>query len=302
MKGPRLPALHLLVAFEAAARLLSFKRAADEIGVTPSALSQRIGGLEKMLGAPLFERANRRIALTATGTAYLMEVRQALTALASVSRGTRGTQPATVTLAMNVIVAHELVVPNLPRFGDWAPGVGIDVRARISMKSYLAGEHEGEGIDAGVRIGVGSWPGFVQRLIGPLTSVPLCAPDLAPRIHDWDDVHRHTLYCPRTRRAESLETFRHPASGCYPKSVVTFETLLEAMRAVEAGMGVMSGMMPLMNGYVLRGRLAVAAGPERPTPDSLWLLTPSHRPVSGRLERVGDWLVDSFARLPKQAA
>jgi LysR family glycine cleavage system transcriptional activator len=301
MKRPHFPALHLLVAFESAARLMSFKRAADEIGVTPSALSQRISRLEQSLDAHLFERGNREIALTPSGTAYLLEVRQALTALASVTRGAGRAALSTVTLAMNDIVAHELVIPNLPRFGEWAPEVEVNIRARISMKTYLATEPGADGIDGGIRIGTGSWPGFTQRLIGPLTSVPLCAPALASRIRDWDDLHRQTLYCPRTRRAESLETLRHPENGRYPHSVVTFETLLEAMRAVEAGMGVMSGMMPLMNGYLLRGRLAVAVEPERPTPESLWLLTPSARPASACLARLGDWLVDSFARLPRRA-
>ena len=301
MKPLHLPALHLLIAFESAARLMSFKRAADENGVTPSALSQRIARLEHLLDARLFERGNRAIDLTADGTAYLHEVRQALTALASVSRGGVRRASASVTLAMNDISAHELVIPNLPRLGEWDPAVEVVIRSRISMKTYFANEPGASAIDGGIRIGTGSWSGFAQRLIGPLSTLPLCAPGLAPRVRDWDDLHRQTLYCPRTRRAETLETFRHPDTGRYPQRVVTFETLLEAMRAVEAGMGVMSAMMPLMNGYLRQGRLVVAVGPERPMPESLWLLTPSDRASTARMQRVGDWLVDSFERLPARA-
>jgi LysR family glycine cleavage system transcriptional activator len=297
VKRPELPALHLLVAFESAARLTSFKRAADEIAVTPSALSQRIVRLEQALGMPLFERGNRRITLTATGTAYLHEVRQALAALASITRSTVRPAPTTVTLAMNGIVAHELVIPNLPRIRQWDPDVEIAVRSRVSMKTYLSDEASAAGIDGGVRIGSGAWPQFEARLIGQLSAVPLCAPALLPRMCDWDDLHRHTLYCARSRCAETLETFRHPATGAYPRHVVTFETLLEAARAVEAGMGVMSGVMPLMSGLVRRGRLAVASGPVRPTQESVWLLVPAGRPASVRMSHVGDWLVDSFERL-----
>ena len=297
MKRPDLPALHLLVAFESAARLASFKRAADEIAVTPSALSQRIVRLEQALGTPLFERGNRRITLTAAGTAYLHEVRQALAALASVARSTVRPAPTTVTLAMNGIVAHELVIPNLPRIRQWDPDVEVAVRSRISMKTYLSDEASATGIDGGMRIGTGTWPQFEARLIGQLSAVPLCAPALLPRMRDWDELHRHTLFCARSRCAETLETFRHPATGAYPRHVVTFETLLEAARAVEAGMGVMCGVMPLMNGLVRRGRLAVALGPVHPTQESLWLLVPSGRPASVRMSHVGDWLVDSFERL-----
>ena len=144
--------------------------------------------------------------------------------------------------------------------------------------------------------GGGAWPQFEPRLIGPLAAAPLCAPAMRPRLRDWDDLHRQTFYCARSRCAETLETFRHPQSGAYPRRVVTFETLMEAARAVEEGLGVMSGVMPLMSGLVRRGRLAMA-GPARPTTESLWLLVPSGRPVSQRIVRVGDWLVDSFERL-----
>jgi LysR family transcriptional regulator, glycine cleavage system transcriptional activator len=297
VKRPQLPALHLLVAFESAARLESFKRAADEIAVTPSALGQRIARLEQALGTPLFERGNRRITLTATGTAYLYEVRQALAALASVTRSTVRPAQTTVTLAMNGIVAHELVIPNLPRVRQWDADVEIAVRSRVSMKTFLSEDASAAGVDGGVRIGTGAWPQFDAHLIGRLGAVPLCAPALLPRIQDWDDLHRQKLYCARSRCAETLETFRHPTTGAYPRHVVTFETLLEAARAVEAGMGVMSGVMPLMSGLVRRGQLAVASGPVRLTEESVWLLVPTGRPASMRMSHVRDWLIDSFERL-----
>ena len=90
----------------------------------------------------------------------------------------------------------------------------------------------------------------------------------------------------------------------YREPVATFATnvmglihLLEAVRAVEAGMGVMSGMMPLMNGLVRRGRLAVALGPLRPTPESVWLLVRADCAMPMRLAAVADWLAESFERL-----
>jgi LysR family glycine cleavage system transcriptional activator len=297
MQHPHLPALHLLVAFEAAARLMSFKRAAEEISVTPSALSQRIVRLEQALDTPLFERGNRRIRLTADGTTYLHEVRQALAALASVSPRTRRRAPATVTLTMNGLVAHELVIPNLPRLPRWDPDLELQVLSRASMKTYFAEDPAAGTIDGGIRIGNGPWPPFEPHLIGRLSAAPLCAPAALPELRDWDDLHRQTLYCARSRRAETLETFRHPVTGAYPGRVVTFETQLEAARAVEAGLGVMNGMMPLMSGLVQRGRLAVAVGPPRPTPESVWLLVRDDCTAPARMAAVARWLADSFERL-----
>lgn len=276
---------------------MSFRRAADEISITPSALSQRIVRLEQTLDLTLFERGNRRIRLTAAGTVYLHEVRQALATLASLSsRSTRPTATA-VTLVMTSIVAHELVIPNLPRLRHWDPGLEICVRSRGSMKTYFADDPASSGIEGGLRIGKGTWPPFEPRLIGRLEAAPLCAPALQPQLRDWDDLHRQTLYCARSRRSETLETFRHPETGAYPPRVVAFETLLEAARAAEAGMGVVSGMMPLMNRLVKIGRLAVAVGPARPTPESLWLLVQADSTAPARMSAVADWLTDSFEQL-----
>ncbi|GLS12849.1 transcriptional regulator GcvA [Hydrogenophaga electricum] len=276
---------------------MSFKRAAEEISVTPSALSQRIVRLEQMLEMPLFERGNRRIGLTTAGITYQHEVRQALAALASVSSRAMQRAPTTLTLAMNSIVSHELVIPHLPLLQRWDPDLDICVRSRTSMKTFFAEDASDAGIDGGIRIGNGAWPQFESHLIGRLTAAPLCAPALLPQLRDWDDLHRHTLYCPRSRRAETLETFRHPATGAYPRQVVTFETLLEAARAVEAGMGVMSGMMPLMNGLVRRGRFTVAVGPVRPTAESLWLMVRADCRAPARMATVAEWLTDAFERL-----
>ncbi len=298
MTRPRIPALHLLSALEAAARRRSFKDAADELAVTPSAVSQRIRRLETQLGFDLFDRLNRGISLTPDGTAYLREIRSALAMIADVTERFATAQHPVIVVAMNSIVAHEMVIPQLARFRKFLPGTEISVRTRPSMKIFN-GEGEREGIHAGIRIGIGPWAGFHHRLIEPLSMVPLCSPKIAGRVRDWDDFQKQTLFCARGRRQETLEAVRSPVSGRYHDRVETFETLVEAVRAVDAGLGVLCGMLPLMSNLVRQGRLVVPlASAPLTSAEALHFLVPEGDGGSKRLSRTCDWIVDCYERLP----
>mgnify|MGYP000106117360 CR=1 FL=1 len=298
MSRAGLPALHLLLAFEAAARHLSFKTAADELAVTPSAISQRIRKLEDDLDVQLFDRLNRSIALTPSGERYLREIQHVLMELTDVTRRFRETEKNIFTVAMNIIIAQEMVIPRLDHFTDWVPNGQIAIRTRTTMKTFQTAGMDMRAVDAGIRIGVGPWPGFEHRVIGPLFTVPLCAPDLAPQIRDWDDILQQTLYCPRMRRAETQEAMRHPVNGRYPEKVVTFESLPESIRAVESGLGVMCGLMPVMTRLVLQGRLVAPVGSHHQSPESLNFMVPENHPKQVQLAKVYDWLVDCHQRLP----
>lgn len=298
MTSRYLPGLHLLCAFEAAARLKSFKLAAEELTVTPSAVSQRIHKLEDLLGVTLFTRLNRAVVLTPTGTAYLREIGPVIANITDATERFVVPSGTVVVLAMNSIVAQEMVIPNLARFRDWEAGAEINIRTRPSMKTFLADVPAAEKIDAGIRLGTGPWPGFDHRVIGEFSLLPLCSPALAEQIRDWDDLHRQTLYCARSRRNETLEAMKHPVTGRFPKSVATFETQVEAVCAVETGLGVMCGMMPIMNNLVRQGRLSIAIEPEYPSSEMIAFLVPADHQTPDRLIRVGDWIVDCYRRLP----
>jgi DNA-binding transcriptional LysR family regulator len=298
MTRPHLPALHLLSAFEAAARLKSFKAAAEELSITPSAVSQRIRKLENLLGTALFNRLNRAVALTLAGVAYLCEIRAAITAITNATERFVVAPGRVITLAMNSIVAHEMVIPQLARFSHWVQDAEVNIRTRPSMKTFRPEGPDRGAADAGIRICTGRWPGFEQRTIGALSLLPLCSRDLAPQICDWDDLQRQTLFCARSRREETLEAMRHPVTGQYHQFVVSFETLVEAVRAAEEGPGVMCGMMPIMANIVKKGRLAIAIDDERPAPEVLVFQVPSDHPDPERLGRVGDWIADCYHRLP----
>ena len=158
----RLPSLDSLRVFEAAARHLSFTKAAGELHVTQSALSHRIAALEADLGRPLFRRAPRRLELTADGERLAEGVRRGVEEMARAVAGLdrhAGGGPLTVTVLPSV--ASRWLVPRLARFQDRHPDISVRLHAEPKLADLLAGE-----ADVAIRFGLGRYPGLhVEPLV-----------------------------------------------------------------------------------------------------------------------------------------
>lgn len=168
----KLPPLHALAAFESVARHSSFTRAAGELCLTHSAVSQRIGTLEEQLSTKLFNRSNRRVALTSAGRQYLEEVSAALQSLGTATERLRGNERASVRLSVALAFATHWLAPRLPAFHARHPGIDLDIQCSNGLVDLRAGE-----ADVGLRWGGGQWPGLraIRILSGDL--FPVCSPD-----------------------------------------------------------------------------------------------------------------------------
>jgi LysR family transcriptional regulator, glycine cleavage system transcriptional activator len=128
----RFPSIDALRAFDAAGRLGSFDKAAQELAITASALSKRISALEALLGAALFDRSSRAIALTAAGKEYAEQVRHALNALASIGLHARAEQSVRrVRLLSPPTFAREILMPRLKAFTDKFTDCEIEIVVAI---------------------------------------------------------------------------------------------------------------------------------------------------------------------------
>jgi LysR family transcriptional regulator, glycine cleavage system transcriptional activator len=128
----RFPSIDALRAFEAAARLSSFDRAANELSVTASALSKRISSLENLIGTPLFDRTGRAVALTASGKEYAEQVRGALNQLSAIALHTRSAQAVDrLRVLAPPTFAREILVPSLKTFTAKHPQLEIEIVVAI---------------------------------------------------------------------------------------------------------------------------------------------------------------------------
>ena len=174
MDRRRLPPLNALRAFEAAARHMNFTRAADELSVTPGAVSQQIQNLEDFIGAALFRRTPRGLLLTDAAQTALPALREAFDRLGeAASLLTAAVDGRRVTVSAAPSFAAKWLVPRLGRFEAAKPEVDVWLTAGMELVDFQAGE-----VDVAIRYGSGHYPGLeVTRLMSE-TVVPVCAPSL----------------------------------------------------------------------------------------------------------------------------
>jgi LysR family transcriptional regulator, glycine cleavage system transcriptional activator len=173
----RIPPLHALTAFEAAARLGSFARAAEELCLTRSAISHRIQLLEQQLGMPLFERHGRALKLTAKGQTYLVTVRQALDSLQQLSAPSSGhATAARVTISSPPTFARVVLLPRLQDFAQRHPEVELALNLAIPLLDLNAGD-----ADVEIRYGSGSYPDMESRRILDEPVFPVANPSYLER-------------------------------------------------------------------------------------------------------------------------
>ena len=178
MNRSRLPPLNALRAFEAAARHLSVKVAAEELSVTPGAVSQMIRTLETHLGVQLFERVNRGILLTAAGRDYLPPVRNAFRQIADASQRVSGAADSGVlTVSVTPFFASAWLVPRLAQFREACPDVDLQV-----VTSHALADFSRDGVDVAIRHGLGRYIGLCSERLLTVEIVALASPELVARL------------------------------------------------------------------------------------------------------------------------
>jgi len=187
-----LPPLNSLRAFESAGRHLSFSRAAEELSVTPGAISQQIRGLEDFLGIKLFKRRNRSIVLTDAGQIFLPLLSDGFSSISEAVDTVRKSQcdePLTITAPPSF--TSKWLIPRLCKFQSLHP----DIDVRIDASSHLV-DFVREDIDVGIRFGDGEYPELESIFLFSFDLIPVCSPELltdGKGLGDVSDIRHHTL-------------------------------------------------------------------------------------------------------------
>ena len=187
----RLPPLNALRAFEAAARHLNFSRAADELSVTPGAVSQQIQNLEDYVGAALFKRTPKGLLLTDAAQTALPALREAFDRLAeAASLLTAAVDGRRLTLTAPPSFAAKWLVPRLGAFEQAHPLVDVWLSAAIELVDLSAGE-----VDVAIRYGAGRYPGLEVHRLFAETVIPVASPDhlAAQPLQTPGDLANHVL-------------------------------------------------------------------------------------------------------------
>ena len=166
--------LNALRAFEAAGRLSSFSRAAEELHVSHSTISHHIKGLERALGVDLFVRQNRTVVLTAPGETLLPVLRNSFDEISSTLETIKlSSKKAALRVTVTPSFANKWLVPHLRHFQEDHPGIEVQLQSTLELSNF----HR-DRLDLGVRTGPGKWPGLRAELLMPIHMTPLCSPGL----------------------------------------------------------------------------------------------------------------------------
>jgi LysR family glycine cleavage system transcriptional activator len=241
----KLPPLGALRVFEAAARRLSFKDAAEELHVTPAAVSHQIKLLEDVLGTPLFERGTRQVRLTPAGHQLFPTLRDGLDAFEraiETVRRSRGTKVAT--LSSTVAFAAKRVAPRVGSFREAFP----DWTLRLDATNKVV-DLDTEA-DAAIRYGAGDYRNLIVEPLFQDRFAPVCTPTLAAAVQQ--DLRQATLihfeWGQAARDHELAPVWRHwlgkaGRDDIDPQSGLSFTDEIHAVQATIAGQGV--GMLSL---------------------------------------------------------
>lgn len=280
--------------FCAAARHLSFKDAADQLCITPSAVSHQIKLLEELIGAQLFDRRTREVALTRTGAELAEQVAPLLGQLDEVvsrvanSAGLR--RPLRISLPP--FFASEMFVPRLSEFADARDSLEI----RVDTSDVGSGHHVAS--DASVVL-LGEPPsGIVAHALFPLSLVPACSPELARKL-DEDDASallNATLIVNRSRPNAWSDWFA--AAGLAPTettNVLYLDTMFAVARAAERGLGVALVPVPLINSWFRSGSLRKISRRILQTPDCYYFVYRREDESNPDIRALRDWAIAAFS-------
>jgi LysR family transcriptional regulator, glycine cleavage system transcriptional activator len=188
----RLPPVHALSAFEAAARHTSFAVAAEELCITPSALSHRIRLLEEFVGERLFIRDGRTIALSEFGRRYLDVVRAALRTLTDFPMPHRSASaPLRVKVTLPPTFARYMFVPHLAQFTSRHPDIAVEIFLSVPLYDLSLSESDVE-----VRFGAGKYPNIVTEKLFEEPAFVVASPNYLKRTGEIKvpaDLRRATL-------------------------------------------------------------------------------------------------------------
>ncbi|WP_345171977.1 LysR substrate-binding domain-containing protein [Sphingosinicella ginsenosidimutans] len=286
-----LPPLNPLRAFEAAGRHVSFTRAAEELGVTQTAVSRQVAVLEAYMRCRLFERHNSALVLTDAGQAYLNSIQPAMETIGEATAMTRGQSSNVVKARVYLTFALRWLLPRLPRFRAAHPKIEINLST-----SLLPADFERDDLDVNICHGGPEWPGVSSLLIFKDRLTPTCSPalieSLGRNLTPADLVHQPLLHS-RNRIADWGDWFRFAGVDVQLEPGITFETSSLVYEGARQGLGFALSQVALVKGEIERGELC-APFPAMARESGYFFLHKTGR-IEAKTRIFRDWLMQEVA-------
>jgi LysR family glycine cleavage system transcriptional activator len=285
----RRPPLNALPSFEAAARHLSFSRAADELRVTHGAVSRAVRNLEDHLGVQLMVRATGSVRLTPIGASFAAEIRAVPEHLAAATSAATGQTSGIVSVSTIDSFAARWLMPRLFRFRR-AHG---DIDVRVATSERLA-DFVSDGIDIAIRCGGGQYPGLSAELLMKEDHFPVCNPKLLKGRYPLRapaDLARHTLLHDVFTVDWAIWLHSAGIDNVDPYRGPTFLSSDHAIQAAIRGEGVALGRSALVADDLAAGRLVRPFELSLPAGFAYYVVYPPRALQRPNVKAFRDWLM-----------
>ncbi|MCS2160511.1 transcriptional regulator GcvA [Scandinavium sp. H11S7] len=290
----KLPPLHALMCFESAGRHLSMKKAAEELCVTSSAVSQQIAKLEDMTSMRLFIRSARSLELTDEARIYLRAIRPAFSQIAEATQRLMNEgKPNKITISCTRGFAIQWLLPRLPVFEKENPGVEVQISTTNRRVDLLS-----EGIDFAVRHGTGRYPGLESECLLNDCLWPVCSPRLIPREHPLSsalDITRYTLLHDEHRMDWAIWFNAVGFSGADTDRGPVFVDSNGVLEAALAGKGIALIRSALVRDEIKNGSLINPLRVSVDSPVAYYLVYDESAVLQRMSRRFRDWLTATAA-------
>ncbi|PWI34487.1 transcriptional regulator [Vibrio albus] len=297
----RLPPLNSLKAFEAAARHLSFTRAAEELFVTQAAVSHQIKSLEEFLGLKLFRRRNRSLLLTEEGQGYFLDIKDIFTSIAEATdKVLERSEKGALTISLPPSFAIQWLVPRLADFHQQEPDIDVRIKAVDMDEGSLTDD-----VDVAIYYGRGNWPGLKADKLYQEFLVPLCSPQLLigeKPLESLGDLRQHNLLHDSSRKEWKQFVKQNEIDGVNVNHGPIFSHSTMVLQAAVHGQGIALGNNVLAQPEIDAGRLIAPFEEVLMTKNAFYVVCHDKQAETGRIATFRDWMLAKAAGEPMSSA
>jgi LysR family glycine cleavage system transcriptional activator len=296
----RLGKVHLngLRAIETVARLGSLQKAADELGVSPSAVSQLVNRAEKQIGRPVFERTRTGLVLTEFGRRFCERLTAAFRELSGAMALAEDAADNRLVVSVAPAFAARWLVPRLSRFYTAHP----EIMLRIDASTKLA-DLDRSDVDLAIRMGDGNWPGVRGELLFAQRIFPVCAPAIAVRLKRVEDLQNEWAIREEYGMVEWARWFAQAGvTGVTPLMGASFTDPNLCLEAAIGGQGVMLASQLLAADALADGRLVAPFGITADSGLGYYVATSAAKKPNRKVTAFKNWLAEEAEKTPQFGA
>ena len=295
----KLPPLNALRAFEASGRLLSMSAAAEELSVTPAAISHQIKALEEYFGVPLFHRSVRSIRLSDAGAALLPGLTQGLELWVQACQNVGAAdESAPLIISSSPVFAGKWLVSRLTEFNALHPEINVRLDGTLSVVNFSNSD-----VDAAIRFGIGPYPHLHAEKLANEDVVPICSPALMegpnPLLKPEDLAHHTLLHIDWDSAANTQPDWAMWLKTAGVEGVDTTKGLVVTSDALTIEAALNGGGVGLISEFLVRpelesGRLIKPFELDLPSNHWYWFVCPPENLERPKVRKFRNWLIEAI--------